>query len=125
MWGVARDPDQYRCAIAIAGVSNLRREVNDFGGAVRARLYRDQWRKMTPDFAAVSPINAIGRIKAPLLLIHGRKDVTVDHGQSARMYAAMQDAGKTVEVVSIPLAAPFFTLEPHHLPLSRSTHQPE
>src|SRR3546814_3782511 len=72
MWGVARDPDQYRCAIAIAGVSNLRREVNDFGGAVRARLYRDQWRKMTPDFAAVSPINAIGRIKAPLLLIHGR-----------------------------------------------------
>src|SRR3546814_11824501 len=95
MWGVARDPDQYRCAIAIAGVSNLRREVNDFGGAVRARLYRDQWRKMTPDFAAVSPINAIGRIKAPLLLIHGRKDVTVDHGQSARLYAAMQDAGKT------------------------------
>src|SRR3546814_10798847 len=57
MWGVARDPDQYRRAIAIAGVSNLRREVNDFGGAVRARLYRDQWRKMTPDFAAVSPIN--------------------------------------------------------------------
>ncbi|MBB5704976.1 alpha/beta hydrolase family protein [Sphingopyxis panaciterrulae] len=117
MWGVARDPDQYRCAIAIAGVSNLRREVNDFGGAVRARLYRDQWRKMTPDFAAVSPINAIGRIKAPLLLIHGRKDVTVDHGQSARMYAAMQDAGKTVEFVSIPLADHYFTREADRLTL--------
>src|SRR3546814_11779266 len=72
---------------------------------------------MTPDFAAVSPINAIGRIKAPLLLIHGRKDVTVDHGQSARMYAAMQDAGKTVEFVSIPLADHYFTREADRLTL--------
>lgn len=117
MWGIAKDPDQYRCAIAIAGVSNLRREVNDFGGAVRARLYRDQWRKMTPDFAAVSPINAIGRIRTPLLLIHGRKDVTVDHGQSARMYAAMQDARKTIEFVSIPLADHYFTREADRLTL--------
>src|SRR3546814_20981336 len=92
MWGVARDPDQYRRAIAIAGVSNLRREVNDFGGAVRARPYRDQWRKMTPDFAAVSPINAIGRIKAPLLVFHGRQDVTVDHRPSAPMSAPTTDA---------------------------------
>jgi dipeptidyl aminopeptidase/acylaminoacyl peptidase len=117
MWGIVKDPDQYRCAISIAGVSNLRREVNDFGGTFRARLYRDQWQKMTPDFAAVSPIKAVARIKAPLLLIHGRKDVTVDHGQSARMYAAMQDAGKKVEFVSIPLADHYFTREADRLTL--------
>lgn len=117
MWGIAKDPDQYRCAISIAGVSNLRREVNDFGGTFRARLYRDQWQKMTPDFAAVSPIKAVARIKAPLLLIHGRKDVTVDHGQSARMYDAMRDAGKPVEFVSIPLADHYFTREADRLTL--------
>lgn len=117
MWGIAKDPDQYRCAISIAGVSNLRREVNDFGGTFRAHLYRDQWQKMTPDFAAVSPIKAVARIKAPLLLIHGRKDVTVDHGQSARMADAMQDAGKTVEFVSIPLADHYFTREADRLTL--------
>ena len=120
MWGIAKDPDQYRCAVSINGVSNLRREVNDFGGNLRERLYRDQWQKMTPDFAAVSPINAIGRIKTPLLLIHGKKDVTVDHGQSSRMYSAMKEAGKAVEFVSIPLADHYFTREADRLTLLTS-----
>lgn len=117
MWGIAKDPDLYRCAISINGVSNLRREVNDFGGNVRTQLYRSQWQKMTPDFAAVSPINAVDRIKAPLLLIHGKKDVTVDHGQSTRMYSAMTKAGKSVEFVSVPLADHYFSREADRMTL--------
>ncbi|HWV59986.1 MAG TPA: S9 family peptidase [Sphingopyxis sp.] len=130
MWGIAKDPDLYRCAISINGVANLRREVNDFGDHIRRRLYRSQWQKMTPDFAAVSPINAIDRIKAPLLLIHGKKDVTVDHSQSARMYSAMKKADKTVEFVSVPLADHYFTREADRMTLLRSietflrTHNP-
>ena len=120
MWGIAKDPDQYRCAVSINGVSNLRREVNDFGGTLRERLYRDQWQKMTPDFAAVSPINAIARMMTPLLPIHGKKDVTVDHGQSSRMYSAMKGAGKSVEFVSIPLADHYFTREADRLTLLTS-----
>ncbi|NRD90720.1 S9 family peptidase [Sphingopyxis sp. BSNA05] len=109
MWGIIKDPDQYRCAISISGVSALRREVNDFGGSVRAKLYRSQWEKMTPDFKAVSPLYAIDRIKAPLLLIHGKKDVTVDHVQSEKMYKAMTRADKQVDFVSLPLADHYFT----------------
>ncbi|KTE15517.1 hypothetical protein ATE71_07150 [Sphingopyxis sp. H115] len=120
MWGIAKDPDLYRCAVSINGVANLRREVNDFGGMIRKRLYRGQWQKMTPDFAAVSPINAIARIKAPLLLIHGKKDVTVDHAQSARMYSAMTKAGKAVEFVSVPLADHYFTREADRMTLLTS-----
>ncbi|WP_158514471.1 alpha/beta hydrolase family protein [Sphingopyxis macrogoltabida] len=117
MWGIAKDPDLYRCAISIAGVANLRREVNDFARSTRGRLYRGQWEKMTPDFAAVSPINAIVRIKAPLLLIHGRKDVTVDHVQSVKMHAAMTKAGKAVEFVSVPLADHYFSREADRMTL--------
>ena len=120
MWGIAKDPGLYRCAISIAGVSNLRREVNDFGGTLRAKLHRTQWQKMTPDFAAVSPINAVDRIKTPLLLIHGKKDVTVDHNQSARMFAAMTKAGKAVDFVSLPLADHYFTREADRLLLLQS-----
>jgi len=120
MWGIAKDPDLYRCAISINGVANLRREVNDFGGLMRERLYRSQWQKMTPDFAAVSPINAIARIKTPLLLIHGKKDVTVDHGQSSRMYGAMTKAGKSVEFVSVPLADHYFTRQADRMTLLTS-----
>ncbi len=104
MWGIAKDPELYRCAVSIAGVANLRREVNDFGGSVMGGKYRDDWKRMTPDFAAVSPINAIARIKAPLLLIHGKKDITVDFAQSSAMFAKMRGAGKDVELVPLPEA---------------------
>ena len=109
MWGIAKDPDLYRCAVSIAGVANLRREVNDFGGYFMEAKYRDDWMKMTPDFAAVSPINAINRIKAPLLLIHGKKDITVDFGQSSSMHGRMKGAGKQAELVTLAEADHHFT----------------
>ena len=109
MWGIAKDPDLYRCAISIAGVANLRREVNDFGGHLFEGKYRDDWKRMTPDFPAVSPINAIDRIKVPLLLIHGKKDITVDFAQSSSMHGRMKDAGKQVELVTLAQADHHFT----------------
>ncbi len=108
MWGIAKDPDLYRCAISISGVAALRREVNDFGNSLHGKLYKTQWQEMTPDFNAVSPINAIAKIKAPLMLIHGKRDVTVDHVQSEKMHSAMNKARKQVEFVSLPLADHYF-----------------
>ncbi|MBA4747112.1 MAG: S9 family peptidase [Sphingopyxis sp.] len=117
MWGLAKDPGLYRCAISIAGVSNMRKEASDFGGSSRENLYRSQWAKLSHDFAAVSPINAIDRITAPLLLIHGKKDVTVNHSQSDKMHAAMRRAGKSSEFLSLPLADHYFTREADRLAL--------
>lgn len=109
MWGAARDPDLWRCSISIAGVANLRREVNDFGGSLYGKRYREDWQKMTPDFQAVSPINFVERIKAPMLLVHGKKDLTVDHVQSQSMFSKMKAAGKDVEFVSLPKADHYFS----------------
>lgn len=120
MWGAARDPDLWRCSISIAGVANLRREVNDFGDLLFGKRYREQWQKMTPDFPAVSPINHIDAIKVPMLLIHGKKDLTVDHGQSQSMFGKMKAAGKNVEFVSLPKADHYFTREPDRLALLSS-----
>lgn len=120
MWGIAKDPDLYRCAISISGVANLRAEVNDFGSKLMGGKFQDEWKRMTPDFAAVSPINAIARIKTPLLLIHGKRDVTVDHDQSSRMNGKMKAAGKAVEFVSLPLADHYFTRQEDRLVLLQS-----
>jgi dipeptidyl aminopeptidase/acylaminoacyl peptidase len=90
-------------------VASLRREVNDFGGFYMQGKFSDDWKEMTPDFAAVSPLNAVDRITAPLLLIHGRKDVTVAVGQSDAMASRMRAAGKTVDYVSLPKADHYFT----------------
>ena len=104
MWGIAKDPDQYRCAISIAGVSSLRREVNDFANDMYGNKFTDDWKRMAPDFDAVSPIKAVDRIKTPLLLIHGKKDITVASDQSSKMYSRMKSAGKTVQFVLLPQA---------------------
>lgn len=120
MWGLAKDPDLYRCGISISGVANLRREVNDFGSALRGKLFRDGWVRMTPDFAAVSPIHAVARIKAPLLLIHGKLDITVNYGQSDAMFGKMRGAGKNVELVPVPLADHYFTREADRITLLSS-----
>ncbi len=104
MWGIAKDPDQYRCAISIAGVSSLKREVNDFAASTTTNINRDTWERMAPNFDAVSPINAVDRMKTPLLLVHGKKDITVAYAHSSKMYDRMRKAGKTVEFVLLPLA---------------------
>ncbi len=120
MWGIAKDPDLYRCAISISGVAALRREVNDFGNYLKGNLYKTQWQEMTPDFNAVSPINAVAKIKAPLMLIHGKRDVTVDHVQSQKMFNAMTKADKVVEFVSLPLADHYFAREVDRITLLSS-----
>lgn len=120
MWGIAKNPALYRCAISISGVSALRREVNDFGGSIHSRLYRQQWEKMSDNFDAISPIHAVDRISAPLLLVHGKKDVTVDHDQSSRMHNAMSRAGKRSSFVSVPLADHYFTREADRLTMLKA-----
>lgn len=120
MWGIAKDPDLYRCAISIAGVSNVRRDVNDFGEFLLGSKYIDDWKRMSSDFAAISPINAVDRIKVPLLLIHGRKDVTVDYNQSQKMYDRMKGAGKQVELIALDQADHHFTREPDRIALLTS-----
>ncbi|NJL18696.1 MAG: prolyl oligopeptidase family serine peptidase [Nitrospira sp.] len=68
--------------------------------------------------------------QSALLLIHGKKDVTVDHAQSDRMAAAMRRAGKPVEFLSLPLADHYFTREADRLALLEAmgaflrTHNP-
>ena len=120
MWGLARDADLWRCGISISGVASVRREVNDMGNSLYANRNQDAWKRMTPDFAAVSPLNAVDRIKAPLLLVHGKMDVTVDHGQSSSMAAKMRAAGKPVEFLSLPKADHYFTREADRLELLKA-----
>jgi dipeptidyl aminopeptidase/acylaminoacyl peptidase len=120
MWGIAKDPDQYRCAISIAGVSSVKREVNSFAAALNSNMNRDTWERMAPDFDAVSPINAVDRIKTPLLLIHGKKDVTVPYVQSSKMNDRMHKAAKTVEFLSLPLADHYYTRQDDRVALLKA-----
>jgi dipeptidyl aminopeptidase/acylaminoacyl peptidase len=54
-----------------------------------------------PALQAISPIEHIGVVTAPVLLIHGRDDSVVPYEQSQIMADALKRAGKSVEFVTL------------------------
>ncbi|WP_227711101.1 alpha/beta hydrolase family protein [Novosphingobium ovatum] len=122
LWGVVRDPGVWRCAVAVAPVTSLRRDVNDMAdGNYQANQSRIAWERMTPDFGAVSPANGVARITAPVLFIHGRHDTTVMPNQSDMMVGRMRGAGKQVDYVQLPEADHYFARQADRLSLLQAT----
>ncbi len=108
--GPSLDPGVYRCAVAVAGIGDIRRMltwVNDRRGSDKSRTQRYWDRFMGvrgPDDPAVdgiSPIKHLDAITVPVLLIHGRDDTVVDYEQSHVMYDALRKAKKSVELVTL------------------------
>ena len=104
--GVTLQQGLYRCAIAVAGVSDVAKMVqtdltasND--NAMMRRGLKDEV-GMGHDLAQVSPVRFAARADAPILLIHGKDDTVVLFDQSASMAAALTRAGKPVEFVTLP-----------------------
>src|SRR5690606_10892602 len=58
---------------------------------------------------ARSPVFQAAGITAPVLLIHGEADTRVPTEQSERMLAALQQAGRTAQLLRVPGAAHGFT----------------
>ena len=50
---------------------------------------------------AASPAAHVGNVRAPVLLIHGNNDTVVPIAQSQLMQRALQDAGKSVQLLEL------------------------
>jgi dipeptidyl aminopeptidase/acylaminoacyl peptidase len=107
MAGPTLDRGVYRCAVAVAGVSDLGRMIGEAAGANRAALR--YWKRFMgaenasdPKLAQISPARIAGRADAPILLIHGKDDTVVPYEQSQIMAEALTAAGKPVEFVTMP-----------------------
>ena len=107
MAGAALDTGVYRCAVAVSGLSDLRRFVawsKDQRG-VAAQRY---WTRFMgaddpgdPKLLEVSPISHIDRVSIPVLLIHGKDDTVVPIEQSRILAEALKKAGKSVELLEM------------------------
>jgi dipeptidyl aminopeptidase/acylaminoacyl peptidase len=108
--GVTLTPELYKCAISIAGVSDLvemlKVERRDNGGDSNGYYY---WRYSIGDpdrdraaLEAVSPRKLAKNVAVPVLLIHGEDDETVPIQQSVFMNDALRDAKKQVKLVRLP-----------------------
>ncbi len=100
--GVTLQQDIYRCAVAVAPVSDLELFVNSeirrsAGTNVVRRILGREMGGL--DLDAVSPRKLADRTDAPILLIHGKDDTVVPFEQSEKMADALDDAGKPYEFV--------------------------
>lgn len=108
--GATLDPGVYRCAVSIAGVSDLKaflkwvNEKHDERTSIEQR-YWDRFMGVSgpkdPLLTEISPIKHVDAVRAPILLIHGKDDTVVPYDQSDDMYDALRDAKKDVEFVKL------------------------
>lgn len=102
----AFSPDKYKCIASIAGVADLERMLK----SERLAHGRSHWvvsyweRQFGGDefdwgkLKAISPVNFADQFKAPVMLIHGKKDTVVPIAQSKLMLRALRKADKKVRL---------------------------
>lgn len=102
--GATYSPDLYACAVSYAGVSDLRHFL--YRGTTFESEISTLWKRRvgSEDSAKLdlqSPDKYATRVKAPVLLIHSDRDATVPIRQSRLEKEALEDAGKTVRLVTL------------------------
>lgn len=110
--GAAQTPDLYRCAISIAGLSDLPEllESERADAGRRSALYAYLVERIGDPSSdrdaliAASPRRQVDNIRAPILLVHGERDDVALTSQSERMRDALTRAGKPVQYVGVPNA---------------------
>jgi dipeptidyl aminopeptidase/acylaminoacyl peptidase len=100
--GVVKEPQLYKCAVSIAGVSDVSKLSMDrwrwYGGQVATE---DMTGTDPALLAEESPVLHADRIKVPVLLVHGEDDWTVVPAHSLEMAKALERSGVPHELVLI------------------------
>jgi dipeptidyl aminopeptidase/acylaminoacyl peptidase len=105
--GAVFDPQPYRCAVSVAGPSDLRRMLawEDDTSTKATVRYWDRFMgaktRRDPVLDDISPALHADKAGVPILLIHGQDDTVVAYEQSKVMEAALKRAGKPVEFVTL------------------------
>jgi dienelactone hydrolase len=101
--GVTLQHGLYRCAVAVAPVSDLTdmysTDYRESGDSKMVQLSLRESLGNPSTFAEVSPRKHSAQADAPILLIHGKDDTVVPFKQSSAMADALKDAGKPYEFV--------------------------
>jgi dipeptidyl aminopeptidase/acylaminoacyl peptidase len=97
IWGAMRSPRRYRCAISLAGPTDLRAMLRHDARYLVARRYVGEWRRRVEgeertDLNAVSPARHPEMLRVPTLIAHGEQDVNVPAEQSHRLVRALERA---------------------------------
>lgn len=97
LMGAANHPDLYRCAIAIAALSDIPEAMSDarkyIRGAARAERTFGALRKDGELMRANNPVDRAADITIPVFMAHGTLDASVEFDQYEKMKRRLERAG--------------------------------
>lgn len=104
MWAAARNPDLYRCAISLAGISDVNAMLKYDRRSMSATRYYRSWRDKVQgdkdfDLATISPLRSVDKVAIPILIAHGTQDDNVPPSQSIKFHDLLTKANKPHEFV--------------------------
>ena len=105
LMGLIRTPELYRCGVSIGGITDwvayLKNDAEMLASvhAFHVKLYGDPQADAAM-LKAISPVNLADKIRAPLLIIHGRDDPSVPYEQVKAFMKAMDKAGRPYELLA-------------------------
>lgn len=103
LMGAVKTPEFYKCAVSIAGVSNVFEMVKDNRDNFSSyNIVDEQIGNDNKHLKEISPVNYADRIKVPVLLVHGDDDRQVPVKHSIQMRDALLKAGKNVTYLELP-----------------------
>ena len=87
------EPDLYRCAVSIAGVTDPRTLIEDSRDFINSRAVREFVGTDDEVIDAGSPLRRAREIEVPVMLIHGDEDLNVSVAHSKKMHKALKKRG--------------------------------
>jgi len=105
MMGAVREPDLYACVVAYAGVYDLKLmfEKGDIPSQESGLIFL---RKVIGEDEELlrqrSPVYNLDRVKAPVLIVHGKEDRRVDIEHAYRLRKGLKELGKPYEWLMKP-----------------------
>jgi acetyl esterase/lipase len=109
--------DKVSCVVDFYGISNLatRKETDPSGKPLKIEPIDSTTQSIfgsTPqDWKKASPVTYVKRDVPPTLILHGKKDTTVDSDQSQELADALKKAGATYEIIWLPNAPHSFSFQ--------------
>ena len=97
LMGVSTDPDLYKCAVAMAALTDIdaaRRDLRKYrGGKHASKEFFGEAMQDKKVRKANSPVHVAKNIKVPVFLAHGELDENVQFNHFTRMKSALKKAG--------------------------------
>ncbi|MEL4293621.1 S9 family peptidase [Shewanella xiamenensis] len=115
LMGAAMTPELYRCAVSVAGVTDVAYLVKSSRRFTNYEVVKEQ---IGDDFNVLyerSPISKADKITIPVLLLHGDKDRVVKVQHSREMFDELKSRNKNVEYIELENGDHYLSNNDHRL----------